>query len=164
MKFPALKAKLMDDWLASYGGRTQKDGSKDPLHPPRRADMVLIEEKGSGISIVQELRLANVPVKSYNPGHASKIARAQAASAVLDADRVYVLESKKNPGKPVSWVQPLLTQCEEFPNGEHDDLVDTLTQTLIYVNHANLVVLDGIPDEEETERDYTAKRRTNPYG
>lgn len=164
MKFPALKAKVMADWQAEYGGRLDVNGRQDVLHPPRRADLVLLEDKGSGISLRQELQRANVPVKAYNPGNASKTARAQAASAVLDADRVYVLESRKEPGKPVTWVRPLLVQCEEFPNGEHDDLVDTLTQALIYLNHAEFITLESVPDDEEEERDYTAQHKRNPYG
>lgn len=164
MKFPELREKMMEDWDAEYGGRVDARGRPDQLHPARRPDAILIEEKGSGISIIQELRRANAPVKTYNPGKASKIARAQAASAVLESDHVWVLESKKEPGKPVTWVRPLLTQCEEFPNGEHDDGVDTLTQSLIFLNHSGLLVLSAIEDEVEEERDYEGEKVVNPYG
>lgn len=164
MKFPGLREKMMTDWNAEYGGRQDKAGRPDPLHPPRRPDMVLIEDKGSGISVRQDLQRANIPVKAYNPGNASKTARAHQAAPILESGRVYVMESRKEPGKPVMWVRPLFTQCEEFPNGEHDDGVDTLTQGLIYLNHADLIPLDRVPDEEPKEVDYEAKRRKNPYG
>lgn len=161
MKYPELRKKLMDDWKAEYGGI--KD---DVLHPARRADVVIIEEKGSGISVIQELQRANVPVHAYNPGRASKVARAQVASAVVDAEVLYVIESKRDPGKPVTWARELLSQCEDFPNGEHDDLVDTLTQTVIYANHADLTPLSAVPAEDPLEVDYherNSARRRNPY-
>lgn len=161
MKFPALKLKLMEDWKATYGGR--KD---DPLHPARRADLLLIEEKGSGISVIQELRRTNIPVHCYNPGKASKTARAQVASAVLESDVVYLIESKKDPGRPVTWARDLVQQCEDFPNGEHDDLVDTLTQAFIYMNHSDLIPLPVMPLEEPEDLDYDARSnraRRNPY-
>lgn len=166
MKYPALRTKVMADWKAEYGGRTDKKGNPDPMHPSRRADMVLIEEKGSGISIIQELQRANVPVRAYNPGRASKTARAQVASAVLDAEVLYLIESKRDPGKPVTWARPLVTQCEEFPNGEHDDMVDTLTQAVIYMQHSDILDASAVEDEEPKDIDYAEdkRKRRNPYG
>jgi hypothetical protein len=51
LTYPKLRTKLLDDWKAEYGGMPG-----DPVHPSRRADVVLIEEKGSGQSVVQDLR------------------------------------------------------------------------------------------------------------
>jgi predicted phage terminase large subunit-like protein len=159
-KYPELKKRVMADWKAEYGGV-----KGDPLHPSRRADVVLVEEKGSGISIIQDLRAANIPVKAYNPGRASKTARAEIAAVTLETDVIYVIESKRDPGLPVTWARPLLAQCEQFPNGEHDDLVDTFTQAVIYLNHADWLSTEAVPDEQPDELDYSAKRtRTNPYG
>lgn len=159
LKYPQLRAKVMADWKAEYGGI-----KNDQLHPSRRSDMILVEDKGSGISIVQDLQLANIPVKTYNPGKASKTARASIAAVTLEADVCYVIESKRDPGKPVTWARPLLAQCEQFPNGEHDDLVDTFTQALIYLNHADWITTESIPDEQPEEADYEDKKaRSNPY-
>ena len=165
MKYPALKEKVLDDWGATYGGTLQANGLKDPTHPPRRADLILIEEKGSGISLIQDLRAANLPVQGYNPGRADKIARAHIASPLLEAECFYVLESKKEAGKPVTWARPFFTQCEEFPNGEHDDYVDTFTQAAIRLRDAQFLEVRVAPDEEPEERDYhaSAKRLRNPY-
>jgi predicted phage terminase large subunit-like protein len=160
ISYPKLRKKVMDDWKAEYGGI--KD---DPMHPPRKADVILVEEKGSGISLLQDLRQANVAVRGYNPGKADKIARAHMAAPLLEAGLCYVLESKRDPGKPVTWARPLMTQSEEFPNGEHDDLVDTFTQAHIYLRDAGMLELDSVPADEVNERDYYAERKagTNPY-
>lgn len=159
LKYPALRKRLTDDWTVKYGGV-----KGDPVHPARRADVLLIEEKGSGISVIQELRRTGVPVHCYNPGRASKTQRAQVASAVLETDCVYLIESKKDPGQPVTWARDLVKQCEDFPNGENDDLVDTTTQALIYINHSELIHLPVVAEEEPEELDYKDRRaRTNPY-
>jgi len=160
MEYPALRDKVIDDWGARYGGI-----KNDPLHPSRKADVVLVEEKGSGISLLQDLRRASVPVHGYNPGKADKVARAHMVAPFLDAGLVYVLESKRDPGKPITWARPLVTQCEEFPNGEHDDLVDTLTQALIYLRDAGMLELRAAPDEEPEDIDYGERRNVgcNPY-
>lgn len=165
MKYPALRDKVLDDWEATYGGQLQANGMKDPTHPPRRADLMLLEEKGSGISLIQDLRKAQLPVRGYNPGRADKVARAHISAPLLEAEVFYVLESKKEPGKPVTWARPFFAQCEEFPNGEHDDYVDTFTQAAIYLRDANFLEIRVAPEPEEEERDYHAQKKLrNPYG
>lgn len=169
MEYPKLRKKMIKDYKAEYGGWIDdKTGGFHQLHPPRKADVVLIEEKSSGISLIQDLRLARVPVHPYNPGKADKPNRAHQAAPFLEAGVVWVLESTvlERKGKPRDWAQPLLDQCESFPNGEHDDGVDTLTQAIIYFRDAKFLELEAVPLEEVTERDYygEAKRKRNPYG
>lgn len=160
LSYPKLRTRVLDDRTAKYGGV-----KGDPLKPSRKPDLVLVEEKGSGISLLQDLRGANVPAHGYNPGRADKVARAHMTAPLLEADVFYVLESKRDPGKPITWARPLLTQCEEFPNGEHDDLVDTITQGAIYLRDAGFLELRTLPAEEPEEIDYEERKRArrNPY-
>jgi len=157
ISYPDLRPKLIDDWSARYGG--VKD---DPMHPARRADMLMIEEKASGIALIRDLRRTGIPVHTYNPGKASKELRAHLTAPVLEMDVIYVLESKKEPGKPITWARKLLKQCEQFPNGEHDDLVDSFTQAMIYLKDTNMLVLPEYEDDEPETADYSRKR-SNPY-
>lgn len=161
LSFPDLKTRMMDDWKAKYGGV-----KGDPAHPSRKPDLLLVEDKASGQSILQELRRANLPCKAYNPGNASKTERAHTASPVIEAGVLWVIESRIEPGKPISWARPVLQQCEDFPNGEHDEYVDTLTQFCIYVSHADLVTLPYVEADPVEEVDYVARKRSkrNPYG
>lgn len=155
LAYPKARQRMLDDWKnARYGG-----DPKDPLNKSCRADVVLIEEKSSGISLVQELQLANLPIKGYNPGNADKTARAHMAAPFLDQDIVWVLESKRDKGEPVKWARPFLEQCEQFPNGEHDDMVDTFTQTIIYLRDAGQLELPFVPDEQPEEVDYYERGR-----
>jgi len=154
--YPVLRKRVLRDWKAFYGGN-------DKGRKGRRADAIMVEEKSSGISLIQDLNLANVPVFAYNPGKADKVARAHMAAPLFELDRVYVLESTKRPGQAISWAQPLLDQVEKFPNAEHDDLTDTFTQAIIYFKDNRMIELPYFEDDVEETRDYSDKKR-NPYG
>lgn len=160
LTYPKLRKRVVRDWGAKYGGRPN-----DQLHPPRRADALLVEDKGSGISLMQDLRAANVPAISYNPGKADKYSRAQQALPMYEMDVVYVLESTKEKGKPISWARPFVTELGKFGPGvsSHDDYVDTFTQVMILLRDKALLTLDMFEDEEEEEQDYSGKQKANPY-
>lgn len=160
LAYPDLKTKVMDDWGAQYGGV-----KNNPLKPSRRADAMLVEEKGSGQSLIQDLRRANVPVTTYNPGRADKVTRAHMVTPLLEMDCFWVLESKRDPGKPISWARKFLGQLDVFPAGEHDDYVDTLTQAGIYLRDTGQLEDRVVPLEDPKEVDYHSKRRklVNPY-
>ena len=132
---------------------------------PRKPDIVILEEKGSGISLIQDLRQARVPVVPYNPGRASKVARAHLAAPMLETNVFYILESSKEPGKPVLWAREMLTQMEQFPAGENDDFVDTFTQAVIYLQRSEHLNMEKVAFEEPEERDYhqVKRRKINPY-
>lgn len=158
-KYSDLKKRIRDDWTAKYGGV-----KNNLLKPSRKSDIIIIENKGSGISICQDMQLENIPVFPYNPGKASKITRAHLAQSLIDTGCFWILESNVEPGKPRKWARPLLLQCEQFPNGEHDDGVDTLTQSAIYLRDTGMLEIKIVPPEEPDERDYHAKKpRVNPY-
>lgn len=159
LNYPALRKRAMADYKARYGGIPG-----DQLHPGRRPDCVLVEEKGSGISLLQDMRAARLPVHAYNPGRADKYARAQMALPLYELDIFYVLESPKRPGEPISWANGFVNQLTTFGHkvSAHDDYVDTFTQAVIYFRDAALLELKGIPEDEELEADYRRKRG-NPY-
>jgi predicted phage terminase large subunit-like protein len=160
LAYPQLRPKIIKDWNQQYGGN-----KKDILNHPRKPDIVLIEEKGSGQTLIQDLRQARVPVVAYNPGRASKVTRANLAAPLLETNVFYVLESTKEPGQPVRWARPLILQMEQFPAGENDDLVDTFTQAVIYLQRSEHLSMEKVPDEPVEERDYYAekRRKRNPY-
>lgn len=58
-----------------------------------RPDVVLIEKKASGQSLIQELRRSGLPVKTYMPDK-SKVARAYAVQAMLESGRVWAPERR----------------------------------------------------------------------
>lgn len=93
------------------------------LHGPM---MVLVEDKSSGISLIQELkRESTIPVYPVKADR-DKEARAHAATPVLADGRVYLNQKGK-------WVEDFIRECEIFPNGKHDDQVDAFTHLIQYL-------------------------------
>ena len=148
LSYPDLRKKMGEEYKAKYG-------DKD-----KTVDVVLIEEKGSGISLMQDLRRSGVPCHPYNPGRADKITRVHAVAPLLESGLVYLPESKKNPGRAPSWTDAMMHELMIFPNGEHDDMVDSMTQCLIYLRDTRMLSIDNYKDEYDHA---PAKERSNPY-
>lgn len=157
LAYPDLRERVVEDWSLEYGGMTERS----PHHKSRRADRILIEQKASGQSLIQDLKLARVPVVSYNPGRADKISRAHMATPLLEECLIWVPESKKVPGHPVSWARKFIDQVAKFPVGAHDDFVDTFTQTIIYLKDSRILELAEAKDPDRPPREKV--KRENPY-
>jgi predicted phage terminase large subunit-like protein len=155
--YPALRAKAVEEWHSIYGKTDTRKGKK--------ADVVLIEAKASGQSLIQDLRQANVPAVPYNPGNADKINRAHQVAPILELDCLWIPESNKAQGEFVTWARDFVNQVEKFPNAEHDDYVDTFTQAMIYLRDSGWFELARAADDVIEEFDYYAakKRKVNPY-
>lgn len=159
LAYPKLRKKVIADWKAIYGG-----DEEDDLHPGKRPDAIIVENKGSGQSLLQDLRAALVPAFTYNPGKADKMARLQAALPLVELDIIYVIESKVEPRQPVSWVRPAIKQLTTFPAAEHDEYVDCLSQAFVYLRDIGLLDLPGVEeDDKDEEEEYHGKKKVNPY-
>lgn len=138
--FPALMKRVKRERLLTYGDANEpriKPEIEDPRyrvsHQGRRPDLLLIEEKGSGISLRQALAVENVITEAYNPGNMDKLSRLHAVSPMFAHGRVWCVESDVRAGQPKTWANPLISQvCSFVGEGsiEHDDLLDTTTQAL----------------------------------
>lgn len=158
--YPKFRAKVVDEWHSVYGK------VKDNAHKKgRKADVVLVEKKSSGISILQDLRASNIPALPYDPGKASKKMRAHNVAPVLELNCLYIPESAKEPGKFVTWARSFVDQVSKFPNAEHDDYVDTFTQCMILLRDQGRFELAFAVADTVEEKDYHAekKRKVNPY-
>lgn len=153
--YPAFRKKVVEEWHSIYGKSKERKGKK--------ADVVLMENKSSGISILQDLRAANIPAVPYNPGNASKTMRAHNIAPVHELDVVFIPESNKEPGEFVTWARPFVEQVAKFPKATHDDYVDTYTQAMTLLRDQGHFELAFAELDEVEEEDYTKKRKTNPY-
>ena len=90
---------------------------------------VLVEDKASGQSLIQELqrdtRLPVIPIKVDK----DKMSRAYAITPTCEAGRVFLPAL-------APWMEPFLDELMMFPSGPHDDQVDSLTQALEYMQRA----------------------------
>jgi predicted phage terminase large subunit-like protein len=115
-------------------------------------DAVLIEKKASGQSLLQDLRMAGIPVLEYMPDK-DKEARAHASSALLEDGRIYFPFDKK-------WAKNLIDICASFPATDNDDIVDTCTQAWLRLRKGWFVT----HSEDYEEDDYQEKQRITLYG
>ena len=145
--YPDLRRRMIDDFRSSYG---------DPCRFP---DLVLLEDKGSGIALRQDLRRAGIPVTPYNPGKAGKVARAHLITHIVERGLVFVPESSIHAGRPRDWCEPMLGQLMQFPAGKHDDFVDAFTQSIRYLRDGTWLTTD----RREVTEDRYEPARINPY-
>lgn len=115
-------------------------------------DAVLIEKKASGQSLLQDLRMAGIPVIEYMPDR-DKEARAHASSALLEDGRIWFPSNRK-------WAKNLIDICAAFPAGDNDDIVDTCTQAWLRLRKGWFVTHS---DDYEEDDDFPRKR-INLYG
>ena len=106
-----------------------------------KPDRVLIEKRASGHSLIQELRRAKVPVGALKADR-SKLARAHAAGAVLESGCVFYMDRR--------WAEEVMDECEAFPAGEHDDIVDTCVHAWTWLRKTFHLQLRDEDDEDET--------------
>jgi predicted phage terminase large subunit-like protein len=113
-------------------------------------DNVLIEAKATGITLQQELRRVGIPVTMYSPGGRragqDKISRANSIAPILESGMVWAPETE--------WADELIEECAAFPNGDHDDMVDSTTQALMRFRAGNFIALNT--DEAEDSSDAAA--------
>lgn len=108
-------------------------GSAKPRTSGRKPDIILIEDKGSGISLRQMLAESGIEAYAYNPGRADKVSRLHIVSPVFAQRRVWLPESDRHAGKPRTWCEPLVAQLCTFTgegSTKHDDHVDSTTQAI----------------------------------
>lgn len=185
LQYPELRARVIADFKLTYGAGVAPSGKpllgpqRGNAYPGRKVDLVLIEEKGSGISLLQDLARANIPAHGYNPGRESKTARAHMTSHFVRNGSVWLPESGNRLGQPRDWSEPFLSQVCAFTGDPqlirdaanqrsrglhddyHDDYVDTMTQTLAYLGDMGWIKSDAPPVEQMPT---TAPRKTgNPY-
>jgi predicted phage terminase large subunit-like protein len=91
-----------------------------------RPEAVVVEEKGSGQSLVQSLKQeTELPVVGFKV-EADKVSRAHGVTALFESGRVHL-------PKAAPWLADFLGELELFPAGAHDDQVDTVTMALAYL-------------------------------
>ena len=125
MEFPALKARakeLYDEW---------------------QPDTFLIEAKASGLPLVHELRQMDIPVSDFTPTRASgdKVMRANSISDMFASGMVWCPETR--------WADEVVEECASFPNGAHDDYVDTVIMALMRYRQGGFIRLPSDYDEDE---------------
>ena len=136
MEFPELKQKAMEEY---------KEWEPDAL---------IVEAKASGAPLVFELRQMGIPVQEYVPSKGNdKIARLNAVADIFASGRVWVPNT--------AWAEELVEEVASFPSGDHDDLVDSMTQAMLRFRRGGFIPLDS--DEEDEPREFRSRRNKGYY-
>jgi predicted phage terminase large subunit-like protein len=134
MEFPELKERAFDEYKA--------------WNP----DSLIVEAKAAGSPLIFELRAMGIPVQEFTPSRGNdKIARLNAVADIFASGRVWVPNTH--------WAEELVEEVASFPSGEHDDLVDSMTQALLRYRQGGFLRLAS--DEPEETRYF--KRRSEGY-
>ena len=92
------------------------------LHRPQ---VILIEEKSSGIALAQEMKREGVySVKTVKPDK-DKVIRMRAQTALMENGQVWL-------PKEAAWLKAYETELMLFPQAPHDDQADSTAQALAY--------------------------------
>jgi predicted phage terminase large subunit-like protein len=156
LQYPDLRPKVVEEYGVVFGDGKEK----------KRVDLILIEDKSAGISLIQDLQRAHLPVMAYNPGRADKIQRLNIVSHIIARGRVWIPESSQRKGFVRDWAEGFVSQICAFPETTNDDYVDTGSQALRWLRDAGWLEVDPPPEEDWDEEDYAdtgRQRRVNPY-
>lgn len=94
------------------------------LHKNFKSDVILIEDASSGQSLIPDLkRYTRLPIRAVEPSN--KVTRAHLVSPLFENKRVFI---KNEP-----WAEEVILEMADFPQGQHDDIVDSITHALEYM-------------------------------
>lgn len=114
-------------------------------------DNLIVEKKAAGAPLIYELRQLGIPLQEYTPSKGSdKIARVNAISDMFASGFVWCPATR--------WAEEVMEECAAFPNGEHDDIVDSTSQALLRFRKGGFVRLTSDAEDEPV-----IKRRTAYY-
>jgi len=97
--------------------------------------MNIIEDKASGIALIQQLREKhpNMNIRPYNPGKMDKSQRVDIATPAIEAGHVFLpAQSMNGVLIPTAIARDVIENLAEFPLGEHDDITDSVAMYLNY--------------------------------
>ena len=104
-------------------------------------DAFIVEKKSNGAALYQEFRRMGIPVGEYTPGKGQdKISRVNAVSDLFRSGIVWSPDRR--------WAHEVIEECNDFPSGANDDLVDATTLALLRFRQGGFIKL---PNDEPDE-------------
>ena len=74
-------------------------------------------------------RGTRIPIKGIKVEQ-DKITRVHVVTPLIESGKVYLPEN-------AIWLKEFMSECEDFPNGQFDDAVDSMSQALSYLKEKN---------------------------
>ncbi len=96
-------------------------------------ETVLVEAKASGLPLTYELRQMGIPVVNFTPSKGNdKHSRVNAVAPLFESGSIWAPRDK-------NFAQEVIEECAAFPYGDHDDLVDSMTQAVLRFRQGGLI-------------------------
>ena len=126
LEFPELKQKALE------------------LYKEWTPDSLIVEKKAAGAPLIYEMRRMGIPLQEYTPSKGSdKIARVNAISDLFRSGFVWCPDLR--------WAEEVMEECASFPNGDHDDIVDSTSQALLRFRQGGFIRLNSDEPDEVQE-------------
>ena len=117
-------------------------------------DTLIVEKKAAGAPLIYEMRAMGIPVQEYTPSKGNdKIARVNAISDLFASGYVWCPDAR--------WAEEVMEECASFPNGEHDDMVDSTSQALLRFRQGGFIRLNS--DEPDDVKEFKSNRHKGYY-
>jgi len=105
-------------------------------------ESVVIESKASGLPLTYELRKMGIPVINFTPSKGNdKHTRVNAVAPLFESGCIWAPLNQ-------NFAQEVIEECAAFPYGDHDDLVDSMTQAVMRFRQGGFI---DHPEDYEDE-------------
>jgi predicted phage terminase large subunit-like protein len=110
----------------------------------RHPQAILVENKSSGQSAIQELSRSSLPVIAINVD-TDKTARARAAAPKAESGKIWIV-------RDAPWARLYLDELCNFPKSEFDDQVDSTSQFINWIHESSSGLMAFYNKELEKDR------------
>ena len=113
-------------------------------------ETVIIEAKASGLPLTYELRQMDIPVTNFTPSKGNdKHVRVNACAPLFESGMIWAPDQK--------FSEEVIEECAAFPFGDHDDLVDSMTQAIMRFRQGGFLMHPEdyiLPKKEPRKNEY----------
>lgn len=119
---------LLDQERGQYGMTETLQAIQMMTKKWPHSSIKVIEAKANGPAVEDVLRRTMQGIVLWEP-QGDKVARCNAIAPIFESGHVYLPNASK-----YFWVQDAIEEICTFPNGAHDDVVDSMTMALLRLN------------------------------
>ena len=114
-----------------------------------KPDSFIVEKKSNGAVLYQEMRRMGLPLMEFTPGKGQdKISRVNSITDLFASGIVWAPDRR--------WAREVIEECNDFPSGSNDDLVDSTSLALMRFRQGGFIQLPS--DEKEPPPLFRSKR------
>lgn len=123
----------------------------NPLNYSNKPDVILVEAKANGLSLIQQLSRVGIQCVKYNPPKTNdrrvgnyedaKTVRARLVSPIVESGKVWVPTKAPDHDTPQKFAEHFIRACTIFPSNANDtrDIVDTFSQAVDWLKQKRIL-------------------------